>query len=75
MKRRRRLICKYPSSLSDAAAVTSLFSLFLLGCEPLTVWQIVDVLPQAQEVRVSQCGLGAESPPGVKLQQNHSTEG
>lgn len=41
----------------------------------LTVWQIVYVLPQTQEVRVSQCSLGADSAPGVKLQAESKHRG
>lgn len=81
MKRRRWLVCKYPPSLSDAAAAASRTVQSVSGVGgggggvQLTVWQIVDVLPQTQEVRVSQRSLGADPAPGVKLQQRQSTEG
>lgn len=41
----------------------------LAECEGfrLTVWQIVYVLPETQEVGVSQRGLRADSAPGLKL--------
>lgn len=41
----------------------------------LTVWQIVYVLPQTQEVGVSQRGLRADSAPGVKLQAESKHRG
>lgn len=70
-------MCKHPSITPRRLQLSrlGLLSLFLVGCVQLTVWQIVDVLPQTQEVRVSQRSLGADSAPGVELQQSQSTGG
>lgn len=70
------------AAMQTAPAVAEIrrFSLFLLNRRKvkvlaLTVWQVVDVLPHTQEVRVSQRSLGADSAPGVKLQAESKHRG